>query len=136
MVPRRYDEQLYGRFAGAARKCLATMAGVLNTERGDAGSVRKLRDAAAAFAAEVEPCEKTPAIEERLTRIDLWAKYVVLRKEYYRCVREKQADALQRAETDLADFVKSNRPKIARYYSETDRMIPPAIAQRRNAAKK
>jgi hypothetical protein len=135
-LERRYDEQLYGRCAGAARKCLATMAGVLNTERDDAESVRELRDAAAVLAADVAAREKTPAVEERLSRIALWAQYVVLRKEYYRYVREKNAAAVKKAGTDLLNFVESNRATIARYYNEVDRMIPGAIARQRKTAKK
>lgn len=139
-LERQYYEQLYGNYAAAVRKHLTVMTEIVNLERNDAESVLKLRNAAAAFAADTADCEKSPAVEERLNRISLWASYVTLRKDYYYRLREKKADAaeMEKAAMKLVDFIEANHDKFKGRYNLVDDMIPAGIKNmlKRKAAKK
>jgi len=119
-LQRHYDQQFYGACAGAARKCLASMADTLNAERNNAESVQKVREAAAGFSAETAACVKSPLVKERLDRISLWAEYVALRKEVF-CHKKPGPDQ-KKALVELNSFLKLNQTRIARYYNEVPEM--------------
>ena len=119
-LQRQFDNQFYGMCAGAARKCLTSIADTLNAERDDAESVQKVRDATDRFTAQTETCAKPTNIEERLNRISLWAEYVKLRKEVF--CHKKPGPEQKKAVVELNSFLKLNRTKIARYYNEVPEM--------------
>jgi len=123
-LERRYSELFYGNCAGPAQRCLKATTDVLNAERDDAESVRKLSEAAAHFTAELQGFQKTPVIEERLKRIALWLNYITLRKEYHYRLTEKDAEAVNTAKTNLVRFVDTNRAHLAPHYGEITALKP------------
>jgi len=110
------------------------MGNVLDTDHDDAKSVQELKQAADTFETEAASCEKTSVIGNRLERIRLWARYVVLRKEYYHRERQKDTQAIEKAGTELVRFVESNRSAI-QPYQWVDILIPRAILERLKAVK-
>lgn len=125
----RYFEHFYGSTAKPAHECLTAMGNVLDTDRDDAESVRKLRQAADSFAAEMAVSEKTPLIAKRVGRIRIWAKYAILRKQYYCCEQGKDAQAAEKVGEELVRFLESNRHAIEPY-QWVDILIPRAVLER------
>ena len=119
-LQRSFEQSFYGNCTGAAGKCLASITDTLKAGRDDAESVRKVKEAAAAFIAETAACPKTPAVGERLDRISLWAAYAALRKEYFRY--KEPGSARKKAADDVNGFLTANQAKIARYYTNVESM--------------